>query len=108
MFPMNKYTIIYYYPLPADRCYVALLFTLQDCGASVKTAVCPAPVPTAERAPLCPLAASPAHVPQVTRAPAASMTRTNVPPRPPYVKTKDSASTPLVPTSELLFCFCFF
>lgn len=71
----------------------------QDCGVSVKTAVCPAPVPTAVHAPLCPVAASPAHVLQGTRASAASMTQMNVPPHPPYVKMKDNASTPLVPTS---------
>lgn len=82
-----------------------LLFTLQDCGVSVKTAVCPAPVPTAERAPLCRVAASPAHVLQGTRASAASMTQMNVPPHPPYVKMKDNASTLLVPTSELLYYF---
>lgn len=82
-----------------------LLFTLQDCGVSVKTAVCLAPVPTAVHAPLCPVAASPAHVLQGTRASAASMTQMNVPPHPPYVKMKDNASTPLVPTSELLYYF---
>lgn len=81
------------------------LFTLQDCGVSVKTAVCPAPVPTVECVPLCPVAASPARVLQGTWVCAASMTQMNVLPHPPYVKMKDNASTPLALTSEFLSVF---
>lgn len=81
------------------------LFTLQDCGASVKTAVCPAPVPTVECALLFLAAASPVCVLKATRAFAASMTQMNVLPHPPYVKMKDNASTCLAPTGELLFGF---
>lgn len=71
----------------------------------MKTAVCPALVPTVEHALLCLVAASPVHVLQGSQAFAASMTQMNVRPHTPYVKMKDNASTPLVPTSKLLFCF---
>lgn len=80
-----------------------LLFSLQGGGVSMKTAVCPIPAATVEHAALYLVVASRVYVLLVTQAFAASMTQMNVLPHPPYVKMKEYASTPLVPTSELFF-----
>lgn len=95
---------MFYIPRIAKALIVTpLLFSLQGGGVSVKTAVCPIPVAMVEHAALYLVVASRVYVLLVTQATAASMTQMNVLPHPPYVKMKEYASTPLVPTSELFF-----
>lgn len=74
--------------------------SLQDHSVSTRTAAYRARAPTVDRAALCLVASTPAHVPLDTQVLAALMTQMNVPPHLPSAKTMEYASTPLVLTSE--------
>lgn len=87
----------------SNKCSVVCpLLPLQDCGASMRTAVSLVPVPMVANAALCQVVAT--HVPVLlaTQVFAALTTQMNVQPHPLYARMKECVTTRLAPTSEHL------